>query len=92
MIVHYVPCYVRPHAAAVWSQPAPDCIRCEWLGNVYEVDFTDDAMEYEIPEGPDDVIHAAWRENGVLHVQVGARGDLAEPTTIDHGTEEQLGW
>lgn len=90
MIVTYEPCATKQPAK--WIQPAPDQLRCEWRGKVYEVDFNDPGVEYEIPDEVRDVVHKAVRKNGVLHLVVPSLGRLKEPVTIDHGTEETLGW
>ena len=91
MICHYSPCHTR--TPATWTQPAPDQIRCEWRGKVYEADFSDPGVEYEIPEEVRDVAHKAWRdtEDGPLHLQVPSLGPLSSEVTIDHGTDEVLG-
>jgi len=92
MIIHWTPCYDTPPAR--WSQPEPDVLRCEWRGKLYEVDFSDLGVEYEIPDEVRDVVHKAWREteDGPLHVQVPSLGPLSQDVTMDHGTEETLGW
>ena len=92
MIIHYTPCGTR--LPAKWTQPKPDAIRCEWRGRVYECDFSDPGIEYEIPESVRDVVHKAWRESesGPLHLAVPSLGPLSEDVTVDHGTEEALSW
>jgi hypothetical protein len=92
MIVTYKPCHTR--RPATFSQPAPDQLRVEWRGKTYEVDFSDPGLEYEIPDEARDVVHKAWRdtEDGPLHLVVPSLGRLSQDVTIDHGTEETLGW
>ena len=92
MIVTYVPCGTK--APARWAQPSPDVLRCEWRGKVYECDFSDPGVEYEIPASVRDVVHRAWRESedGPLHLAVPSLGPLSEDVTIDHGDSEVLGW
>ena len=91
MIIHWTPCHDNPPAR--WSQPEPDVLRCEWRGKDIEVDFTDTTIiEYEIPDDARDVIHKAWRENGVLHVKCPSLGRLWDDVTIDAGDAEVLSW
>ena len=92
MICHYTPCGTK--SPAKWSQPSVDVLACEWRGKVYECDFSDPGIEYEIPDEVRDVVHKAWREtdDGPLHVQVPSLGRLSQEATIDHGTDEVLGW
>lgn len=90
MIIYYTPC-TTSHPAT-WTQPAPDQIRCEWRGKVYECDFSDpEIIEFDIPNEVRDVIHKAWRVDGVLHLTVPSLRPLQEDIMIDHGTEEVLG-
>jgi hypothetical protein len=69
-------------------------LRCQWRGKVYECDFSDPGVEYEIPDEVRDVVHKAWRdtEDGPLHLQVPSLGRLSSEVTIDHGADEVLGW
>ena len=92
MIIHYTPC--ESSYPAIWSQPHPDAIRCEWRGKVYECDFSDAGVEYDIPAEVAEVVHRAWRESdaGPLHLQVPSLGALSEPVTIDHGDAKELGY
>lgn len=91
MIIHYTPCATSQPAK--WTQPALDQVRCEWRGKVYECDFSDpEIVEFDIPDEIRDVIHAARRVDGVLHLTVPSLGPLQENVTINHGTEERLGW
>lgn len=91
MIITYTPCETR--TPATWTQPAPDQLRCKWRGKVYEVDFSDsDIVEFDIPEEVRDVVHEAKRVDGVLHLKVPSLGPLKKDVTIDHGTQEVLGW
>ena len=92
MIITYFPCGTK--SPARWTQPSPDVLRCEWRGKVYECDFSDKGVEYEVPPEVADVVHRAWRESdeGPLHLQVPSLGDIGEDLTIDHGDAEVLGW
>ena len=92
MIIHYTPC--ESSYPAIWSQPHPDAIRCEWRGKVYECDFSDPGVEYLVPDEVRDVVHRAWRdtESGPLHLAVPSLGPLSEDVTVDHGDSEVLGW
>jgi hypothetical protein len=57
------------------------------------VDFSDKTIvKFELEPPVTNLIHKAWRENGVLHLQMPALGDLLRPITIDHGTEEEITW
>lgn len=92
MIITYRPCGTK--SPATWSQPSVDVLACEWRGKVYECDFSDPGIEYVVPDEVRDVIHSAWRdtETGPLHVEVPSLGRLGQEITIDHGTDEVLGW
>lgn len=91
MTVTYTPCNSR--TPATWTQPAPDQLRCEWRGKLYEVDFSDpEIIEFDIPDEVRDVVIEAKRVDGVLHLKVPSLGPLKEDVTIDHGTDEVLGW
>jgi hypothetical protein len=92
MIVSYTPCGTK--SPAIWTQPSPDVLACEWRGKLYECDFSDPGVEYEIPDEVRDVVHKAWREteDGPLHLQVPSLRSLGQEVTIDHETDEVLGW
>lgn len=91
MVIHWVPCY--DHRPLSCRQPEPDKITAEWLCYNIAVDFSDtNIIEYELEPPVTNLIHKAWREDGVLHLQMPALGNLREPKTIDHGTDEVITW
>ena len=91
MIIHWVPCY--DHRPASFTQPEKDKIIAKWYKYEFEVDFSDENIVKFILEPPvTNLIHEAWREDGVLHLQIPSFGRLAEPVTIDHGEDEVLTW
>ena len=91
MIIEWVPCY--DHRPAVWTQPEKDKIVVTWRGKTTAIDLSDDSIvEYEIEPPVNTYVHKAWREDGVLHVQLPTLDRLSNAVTIDHGEKKELTW
>ena len=91
MIIHWIPCY--DHRSLKVEQPGQNKIIVTWNGRTVAVDFSDETIvKYELEQPVTNYIHKAWRENGVLHLQIPSFGNLKEPTTIDHGEAKELSW
>ncbi len=89
MIIHWTT--IRSPHKPEYSQPEPDVLAV--MGA--ELDFTDRKIaEYDIPEDYRDYVQRAWREGGVLHLQLLAhtREALFADRTIDYGEREELSW
>ena len=91
MIIHYSP--TSSQYPAIWSQPKPDTLRCEWHRRVFECDFSHTGVVYEIPEAVREVIQSAWRDrDGVLNVLVPSLSRNAQvEIAIDHGASVKIG-
>lgn len=91
MIIHWTPCF--DHRPISWTQPETDRIIIHHVGKTIALDLSESAIvEYEIPPEAIDYIHRAWREGGVLHLQMPSYGPLREDVTIDHGEEKEITW
>ncbi len=101
MIIHWTSIH-SPHKPE-YSQPDPDVLRV--LDT--EFDFSDTTrVEHVLPEPADeegkptkhgwmrDYVQRAWREAGVLHLQLLAHTleGLWADRTIDYGESEELSW
>ena len=89
MIIHWTSIH-SPHKPE-YSQPDPDVLAV--MGA--ELDFTDrKIVEGDIPEEYSDYVQRAWREAGVLHLQLLAHTleGLWADRTIDYGESEELSW
>lgn len=91
MVIHWIPCY--DHRPATWTQEEKDKLRVTWNGQEVAVDFSDTSIiEFELEAPVTNVIHKAWREDGVLHLRCPSFGPLKEPKTIDHGDDRIITW
>ena len=91
MIIHWIPVYDnRPIS---WTQPEPDKLIVEYRGRSVAIDFSDPAIvEYDLEAPVNDFVGKAWREHGVLHLEMPCYGLLSEIKVKDHGEERILSW
>jgi len=91
MIIHWIPCY--DHRLATWEQPAKDKIIVSWNGRKVAVDFSDTSIvEFDLDDKVKELIHKAWREGGILHLELPCFGKMKEETVVDYGEEERIKW
>ena len=91
MIIHWSPCY--DDKSISWSQPEPNKLVIEHRGKTIAVDFSNpEIVEYEPKYPVHDYVCKAWREGGVLNLNMPCYGRLAKPITKDHGEDEVLTW
>ena len=91
MIIHWKPCY--DHRPISRTQPEKDKIVIRYRGQIVAIDFSDsEIIEYKIERPALNFVNKAWREDGVLHLEVPSYGGLQWPKIIDHGEEELLTW
>jgi len=91
MIITWLPVY--DHRPISWAQPEKDKVIIEYRGRTVAVDCSDESIvEYELETPVNNFIGRAWREDGVLHLEMPSYGRLNEAKTIDHGEDRVLTW